>query len=1089
MNTVKKTFNRLLAPAYIAASLLAATGGIVQADDTDIYVNNTPAPPSVPMVMFSIDYRPNLGSTVCSNISSGCAAAEYFRQFPETAAWMDAIVPAGAKFEYFDMLRLALHVVLSDITGVKVGLMMNHDNANNCAGPNNTGCSNGAYIVKGFNQLVEGDTNGALEGFTQSLFALDLPQGNLSHSFQGKELYFEFFRYLTGQGIYNAHNGWTDYASNSSSNLDVDDPLAAWDTAIEQPSTKKYISPLVGTDACARIFAINFYGGQVNQEDDSDSAIAASKSSGGLGVAMNDFVDIVAYMHDADLADDTYGDVPTIAGEQGVTSYFITSNPNRDEHELAFEGGTNKALTLTDDPEALVNALTSVFKEILSVSTTFVAASVPVNVFNRSESLDNVFIALFQAENEPFWNGNLKKLKLKVVESALDQSKLVELQDALGNTAIALDGRIKHDALTYWTDGTSLPDPTPDTEEEAGRDGRVVNRGAAGQMIPGFINQTIGTANDIGGGEPGADGPRKVLYDNGEGQPLAALDATTETATALKGYFGTDDAGALDAITWLRGINPVTGETRRWLLGDPLHSRPLPINYGLRDGHDDQSNPLIYIAMASNDGYMHFIRNTNGDGDELGREVWAFVPTDIMGTIPSLVQNAPMVPKHPYTVDGAPAAFLDDVNGDGSITGTEEAYLYFGLRRGGRVYYALDVSDPDAPELAWTIKKGDTGFETLGQTWSRPQVGMMDYDADGTKDPVVVFGGGYDPGKDARGSAVGTDDDEGNAIYVVHAKTGELIYKATHASMLDSIPSDVTIVDTNGDQLIDRIIAGDTGGNVWRVDTYGDLDNWQTTLLAKLGRHYVSDTANDRRFFHRPDFVQAQTYVDVETTVDGVTTVSQELVQFDAVLIGSGNRPNPLDQEYVNPPVNWLYMIRDDRLKPAKASPSPAYAVDDLAITHGTLGDITDPATGTPTTDGWRLLLDVGDGEKSLSSPLTLSNTVFFTTYLPTGTDADQDPLESTTCGPSEGSGLLYAVDLATGLPKLNYNSSDDTGGENTTAEDRYKELDSGGIPADVVGINLDGQAYVLPPDLTPEKVDAATRWRTFWYEVEDSDL
>ena len=37
-------------------------------------------------------------------------------------------------------------------------------------------------------------------------------------------------------------------------------------------------------------------------------------------------------------------------------------------------------------------ALRNIFQQILSVSTTFVAASVPVNVFNRAEIIDNVYI-------------------------------------------------------------------------------------------------------------------------------------------------------------------------------------------------------------------------------------------------------------------------------------------------------------------------------------------------------------------------------------------------------------------------------------------------------------------------------------------------------------------------------------------------------------------------------------------------------------------------------------------------------------------------------------------------------------------------
>ena len=35
-------------------------------------------------------------------------------------------------------------------------------------------------------------------------------------------MYFELFRYLTGQAWHNAHLGWEDYGSNDNDNLDTD---------------------------------------------------------------------------------------------------------------------------------------------------------------------------------------------------------------------------------------------------------------------------------------------------------------------------------------------------------------------------------------------------------------------------------------------------------------------------------------------------------------------------------------------------------------------------------------------------------------------------------------------------------------------------------------------------------------------------------------------------------------------------------------------------------------------------------------------------------------------------------------------------
>lgn len=1091
-----KILSRIAQLAYIGMAVVASVNfSAAQADDTDIYINNTVQPESAPLVMFSIDYRPNLASTICSDATpANCPEAKYFQDnYPAT---YDLLIPTSGALTFFDVLRGSLHAVLNQITGVRIGLMMNHNSENNCAGPTDTKCSNGGYITHGFNELQSGDANGALAAFTSTLSSLPMPQGNVSHTWQGKELYFEFFRYLTGQGVYNGHLGYTDYGdTDKNTNLDVDFPDASWDTTIESGS--RYVSPLETGDAnsCAKIFAINFMFQVSNQEDDSDSAILDTQANGGMHgiVSKPSFTDTIAYLHDVDLADGNFGSVPEIAGAQNVTSYFIvdSSKINQTTNGYASAGGTTNALSMSDNPEELIDTLLDIFQEILSVSTTFVAASVPVNVFNRAESLDNVFIALFQADddNKPFWTGNLKKLKLGTT-TLTDGSKVVQLVDANGDPAIANDGRIKYDALTFWTDSASLPTADTSANEVEGRDGRVVDRGAAGQKIPGFIADDVGLINSAG--EPAAAGPRRVFYDSGSS--LLDLNADAATATALKSYFGATvtDAESLNYLKWLRGIDVndedgdgSSGDVRPWILGDPLHSRPLPINFGVSDGHDT-ANPLIYIAMASNDGYLHLFRNTDNGGNEIGREVWSFVPTDVMDTIPTLFSNSAGT-GHPYTVDGAPAVYIADTNGDGSVQAAsgEKVFLYFGMRRGGQTYYALDISYPNSPTLAWTItNSGD--FSELGYTWSRPQIGKMNYDGLGAK-PVVIFAGGYDPNKDTRGGAVGTGDSMGRAVYVVDAAEGTLVWKATygtttgsvssswykHAQMVDSIPSDVTVVDTDGDQLTDRILVGDTGGKVWRIDTHGESSNWQATLLASVGRHYVSDSANDRRFFHRPDFVQAQ---------------NEDGSYFDAVILGSGNRPNPLDKEYTTNPMNYLYMIKDERILPVGASPTQP--VTDRATDHDDLGDITDPTLTPDTTWGWRLKLDVGEGEKSLSSPLTLSNTVYFTTYLPKGTYADQveSATDPATCGPSEGSGLLYAVNLLTGKAANNYNTADDSSGE-SSASDRYKELSSAGIPADVVGITLDGQAYVLPPDLGPEKANARTRWRTFWYEVEDSEL
>jgi len=202
------------------ASLIFSIGS-ASADDTDVYMNpGSGLPPgSEPMIMFSLDYRPNLNATACTIGECDNLILE---------EWL----PEQDSYIFFDVLRAVMKKVFAPLEGVRVGLMLNHDYINDCQGFDRIGCSNGGYIAMGF-ELFEKDNDDAKDKFHDILAAMPTPLGNLSHSYQGKELFFEFFRYLTGQGIYNAHNGYTDYGSENTYNLDVDHPDIAWDTTIE----------------------------------------------------------------------------------------------------------------------------------------------------------------------------------------------------------------------------------------------------------------------------------------------------------------------------------------------------------------------------------------------------------------------------------------------------------------------------------------------------------------------------------------------------------------------------------------------------------------------------------------------------------------------------------------------------------------------------------------------------------------------------------------------------------------------------------------------------------------------------------------
>ena len=76
-------------------------------------------PNSEPMVMFSIDYRPNLGSVVCRRGDAACDSLVVDGYLPDKGA--------GEAYDFFDIIRGSFGKVLDEVGGVRLGLMFNHD--------------------------------------------------------------------------------------------------------------------------------------------------------------------------------------------------------------------------------------------------------------------------------------------------------------------------------------------------------------------------------------------------------------------------------------------------------------------------------------------------------------------------------------------------------------------------------------------------------------------------------------------------------------------------------------------------------------------------------------------------------------------------------------------------------------------------------------------------------------------------------------------------------------------------------------------------------------------------------------------------
>lgn len=1112
------------------------------ADDTDIYLDAGlgGGVSGVPMAMMTLDLRPNLGSTECSNVLSACGSGtcacqshlgtEIFSaldlvdasgspgadgvadlsQHSAANLGVDGVVDgteywSGLTVTMFDGMRAVFNILFNELDDVRVGMMLNHEDSctgNPDAGPSqipsggSNGCSNGAYVLKGFI-----DPQDPLEraDLLARLAAVPVPSTTVNgttwngHPFQIRELYYEFYRYITGQPMFNAWLGYESFNSKLPRRNLMDGggdthPLLAPDPDVYTGSgvTATYVSPFsegVADDwSCSKLFMVNTLDAVSNSAADSDFAISAAAPEG-LAISSPTDNKVIAKLNDLDLASSSIG--IDIEGDQNLTSYWVADNVNTTTNGYATSGGTGVAYD-HGEPQDALNTLRSIFREILSVSTTFVAASVPVNVFNRAEVVDNVYLAIFEAQAEPRWPGNVKKLKIAEIsttdEGGETQTQSV-IRDADNDAAFDSDGRIKTDALTFWTnpDGPDVVAYDPDRNEVTNKDGRSVMRGGAGQMIPGVLSDA----------EPGAsngDVDARQLFTESPGiaNQLLPYNADSTTAALLAAYLDPDSSLSSsdleDLIAWGRGIDVFnedgdnSDDSRDWMMGDPMHSRPLVVNYGSASPYT-QENPLIRLFFGSNDGWFRMVENTTSAGAESGREQFGFMPLEVMGIQERLASNNPTIDDpHPYGVDGEAVALLNDADADGTIESGDEVWVYFGLRRGGKAYYALDASNPlSTPTMKWKITNtGD--FSEMGMTFSTPKVAQVMFE--GVPVPALVFAGGYDGGW-SGGSRIGkdagwADSSEGNAIFVVNADTGELIWKAVKGSgfnsntvhydedLLDAIPSTMTLLDANGNGIVDRAYVGDTGGTLWRIDlpegagTSHRRDNWRITRLARLGYDNVT---HDRRFFHAPDLVKAR----------------DDAGDYIGIVIASGNRAKPQDLDVQN----YLYMIKDRETAVGSTATLVTNETDTELLND--LPDITDicvtgeesSCEATNLERGWKLRLE-DNGEKGLAAPLTVNGVVYFTSYLPEGNSS------SINCAPSEGSGRLYAINLKNGSVVYGLNNVID----GFDKADRYTSVGPG-IPAGakplgdqilLPGTGIDGNQIIDP--------GGRSRWRTYWRDA-----
>lgn len=818
------------------------------------------------------------------------------------------------------------------------------------------------------------------------------------------------------------------------------------DTYTGSGNNAKYKSPI--TESCQKNHIVLFTDGASTKDGDSDSDIRAlmvSNFSGtndlsGTGLGYNCtsnhtttegnysntscLKDLAFIMNNTDAVETVDG--KQIDGIQTVQFHaiggFIGGNLQSTLDSAASLGGGISGNAQNYDE--LKSALQALFDNIVQSGGTFAAPAVSVNAFNSLEQLDQMYYSVFKPHEAVGWSGNVKRFRM-------DGNKIV---DADGNNAIDPDsGFFSAAAKSYWTPDNLAPDGDNVTKGGmASRfqdDRKVVSNIVSGNLMTNN-NRVTHTNSNI---------TQSVMGTNLTDASFEGSDVEPDINSGAVDPYQTDEFKKL--VQWVGGMDSKFDSNKaRKSMEDPLHSTPVLLNYGELT-IDGKKVPDSTLFIGTNSGYLHaFDTNQNQP-----KERFAFIPKELLPVATKYYENKG---QKKYGLDGHISVWHDDTNKDMIINGSEKAYLYVGMRRGGSSYYALDVSNRNQPKLLWQIngknyQNGPTsGFEELGQTWSK----MIPADVkwDGAKKKVLLFSGGYDITEDT--SLTRQNHSVGNAIYMVDAKTGTLLWKASKTGanlnigdMKSAIVGDVVAVDDNSDGFVDLLYVADLGGRIFRIDfnqNAATANNYATGgMIADLGKN--SSQKEHVRFYNTLDVVYSKSFGYVEGSgADTKVIIDKPRYMLS---IGSGYRAHPLE----NSASDSFYVVFDyNTTGPAKdPSNNPIYTAVKKSDLQGYEFNVTDTLNIQPTAksnNGIYVKLKGADtGEKVLSSSLTLNNTIYFTSFRPSTGSL------SSSCTSDTGQSRLYQINLNTFLDRDgNVDNSTDNNTQSTV-----DELNIPGIP------------------------------------------
>lgn len=509
-------------------------------------------------------------------------------------------------------------------------------------------------------------------------------------------------------------------------------------------------------------------------------------------------------------------------------------------------------------------------------------------------------------------------------------------------------------------------------------------------------------------------GERKIASYNGSDRGIRFLPADGTGATLSSEQqalvSASDGAGIVNYIRGDRSGETATPQKYRQrasLLGDIVNAEPVVLVAPAAD-YSATTNPgyaafktlhasrPTLVLQGANDGMLHAFNAANGD------EAWAYVPSLVLPTLANLSRLTDFA--HKYYVDGTPTvADVDfDRTGGGAGSGSPDwrTILAGGLGKGGRGYYALDVTN-DAPAdeagvaatVLWEFPNASTPPQVvanLGYSYGKPVIAKV-----GDQGWVVLVTSGYNNINTITVTAAGatttyTGDGDGH-LFVLNAKTGALIKDIATGSGSTAAPSGLAsfsgyLESASVDNTVSQVYAGDLDGKVWRFDLSGAPDDWKVSQLAAL--------------------VDAGGKAQPVTTAPELATIFENNAAYRFVYVGTGRYLG--DSDVTSTATQTMYGLVDDLSAAPLINPLRA------KLRRQTLSVMSDPKyrrasdrkfdlSGEHKRRGWYVDLPA-DGERISTDPQLVFGALVFTSNVPS--------LES--CVPG-GSSYFNILDYRTG--------------------------------------------------------------------------